>query len=265
MKKALVGALVMVALASGWQSEAESMVVDDLFYGGSDYGSPIGIVAEEDVIGTDEKYDVSRMDVSISPSTISVSIYSSFFDNIGSDPGPVVPGVPSVPGAYLGDFFISTDDWSPFGSASSFYNTDVAANGEDWEYVLVFDVHDGTSDAGDLNLYAVDDSRIIKSGPGVTQSYRLDQEVLYNVEGLDSLASLATGTWSISSGKDFLTLTISNDVLGLSLDDFAMRWTMTCANDIIEGGSSVPEPATVLLFGSGLLGLAGTGWRRKKK
>jgi len=254
MKKALVGALVVVALASGWQSDAASMVIDDLYYGGSDWGSPKGIVAEKDVNGTDAKYDVSGMDVDISSGSISVNIYSSFFDNIGSDPGS------NTPGAYLGDFFISTDDWSPFGSASSFYDTDVAANGEDWEYVLVFDVHDGTSTSGDLNLYAVDDSKITNSGPGVTQSYRLDQEVLYNGSGQ---TSLATGAWSISSGKDFLTLTINN-VLDLSIDDFAMRWTMTCANDIIEGGSPVPEPATILLFGAGLAGLAGTGLRRKK-
>jgi hypothetical protein len=42
----------------------------------------------------------------------------------------------------------------------------------------------------------------------------------------------------------------------LAGSDIAVRWGITCANDVIEGSvSTVPVPAALWLFASGLLGL----------
>jgi hypothetical protein len=47
-----------------------------------------------------------------------------------------------------------------------------------------------------------------------------------------------------------------------------MHWTMGCGNDIINHTSEqapIPEPATMLLFGSGLVGLAGMARKKIRK
>jgi len=50
------------------------------------------------------------------------------------------------------------------------------------------------------------------------------------------------------------------------VSEFGFHWTMTCANDVIEGGTApVPEPATMLLFAAGLIGLAAAGRKRLRR
>ena len=50
--------------------------------------------------------------------------------------------------------------------------------------------------------------------------------------------------------------------LGSDINNFIAHFTMGCGNDNLMGSSSVPEPSTMLLFGTGFLGLAMIG--RKK-
>lgn len=74
----------------------------------------------------------------------------------------------------------------------------------------------------------------------------------------------AGGTWKTDTRSDKKFLTMTFDITGTSLmttDQIALRWAMSCANDIIEvvtnfatPPTSVPEPSTLLL-----MSLAGFG------
>lgn len=68
----------------------------------------------------------------------------------------------------------------------------------------------------------------------------------------------------------YSSYTLSYNFSGLSIDlgdSFSIAYAPFCANDVIGGsnvGSEVPEPATMLLFGTGLAGLGAIRRRMRK-
>jgi hypothetical protein len=83
-------------------------------------------------------------------------------------------------------------------------------------------------------------------------------------------SGVTTGTanifWSAQSGTEpFFFFSIDLDqITGLNVNDFNFLWaTATCGNDVITCRPTIPVPPTLLLLGSGLLGLV--GWRRFRK
>jgi PEP-CTERM motif len=203
------------------------------------------------VIGHNYEFDIDRMEVAFGPQGMVIDIYTTYLDNIGACD------------TALGDLFISDNGWNPEGTEH--YTGDNYQNGESWEYALVLDNH--TGQAGRASLYMIPQDHtysnhlILSHGP--TDSVcREGQEVQLNVEGL---TRLETGTWSIenlggSDTDDYLRFVIDYNFGPVS--EYGFHWGMTCGNDVIEGSAPVPEPATMMLFGSGLIGLAALGRKR---
>jgi hypothetical protein len=170
-------------------------------------------------------------------------------------------------GTTYGDLFVSTDGWSPLGDAGSGYTDDVFGEGETWEYALKT-----TSGL----IYSVDSDTIQVSNHVMTADahhYRNNQEVLYNpVDDPDeSNYESPVGSFDFSHTGILISYAFNLEAFGLSWEDeldLGFHWTMTCANDVIQGGiykAAVPEPGTMLLLGMGIAGLGAVGRKRIKR
>ncbi len=198
-----------------------------------------------DVIGSPDFFQIFEADLTISGTILTVDIQTNFAGQSGLlFNGLTYGGI----GIAYGDLFL-TSDW-----VEGIENT--------WDYVFSLDDRLNNS-SGIGSLYQIGGAgtgTILNSEDFLSGGiYRNGQEVAYDAGTDDALAS---GTWNVVNSE---SISFVVDIAGTTLlygDNIGIHWGMTCANDVIEGAAPVPEPATMLLLGTGLIGIAGVS--RKK-
>jgi hypothetical protein len=239
MKRAII-CLTLFLLWLAGPVNASTWTIMDNYIGGIHTGS--WAQNNGDVISLDSEidyFDIDLMDVTIETNgNVNVTIQTGYDpDNTNATYFDLIT---------YGDLFVSTNGWTPNGT------------GESWEFVL---------NTASQHIYAVDEANILLSNDVMTVDeswYRQNEEVLYNTAGK---TSNKTFTFN-DDNPEFISYAFNLEDFGLPWEDaldLGFHWTMTCANDVIEGGihkAPVPEPGTMLLLGLGMIGLGAVGRKR---
>ena len=239
----------LFAFATSAQAGVISDVGSTAYWGGNDhhYGDSIGGAA----------YDISSATVTRAENRLTVNIATSFAGYAGTATFATPKGI-----AY-GDVFLASS-WNPLGNDA--HNTgDNATTGTKWSYGLNLD-NRWSNTGGTFTLYELNGASnatdvltsqdFMSCHLGTQCYYRDGQATAVNTGSASVRNTGLTGTWTVSKNNGLLfDIQIGGTALA-GFGDLALHWGETCQNDVIEGITDVPEPATPALVGLAVLGFA---------
>jgi hypothetical protein len=202
-----------------------------------------------------DQWSVTSMTVTSGGGNIQVKFEGPYF-------GSSYANLPEI-GA-PGDLYISSKGWvvaTPSLDGHAIADT-FNQSTEGWDYVVKY-----MSTGGNLNtsLYKLDTSLPSfksSSDQGAFSDYRTGQAWRGGYDGAAIASATSKLVWDTTNGS--LTFTFPDLGGSLNSDTIGYHWTMGCGNDVVEDGKTtqVPEPASLLLLGLGLVGIAAV-YRKK--